>query len=67
MDGVLKANALEPLKVDLGGGWGASIYIYIDIYIYIYIYVYIHVYTYACMWADKKDEYILYMHKCIGP
>ena len=27
MDGVLKANALEPLKVDLGGG--EHIYIYI--------------------------------------
>ena len=28
MDGVLKANALEPLKVDLGGG-GEHIYIYV--------------------------------------
>ena len=32
MDGVLKANALEPLKVDLGGGRA---------YIYIYIYIFI--------------------------
>ena len=37
MDGVLKANALEPLKVDLGGGGRA--YIYIHTYVHIYVYI----------------------------
>ena len=34
MDRVLKANALEPLKVDLGGG-GEHIYIYIYTHTYV--------------------------------
>ena len=41
MDGALKANALEPLKVDLGG---ASIYIYMHIHINTYIHTYINIY-----------------------